>query len=239
MLRRLDSVELLQDRRSSREEGGLRMSWESRIFLKKAGRSMEPVRVCWRGWSNKGFNFEVSHDKVITLSWLTSKLNPLFDHPLQHTLTGSIDRPAFIKKILDSQLILNPPSSLEDLLSCYNSTLSNLLNIHAPLITKQSSHANNSWFTSYIQVFKTFRRHLEHVYKRTIDPASRAEALTNLKSSTHSYHKLVIAAKQKYYSSLIHSSSSNPRHLWRAVNSLHCKSPSPLPSSIPSPSIAY
>src|SRR6218665_2222049 len=65
------------------------------------------------------------------------------------------------------------------------------------------------------------------------------EALTNLKSATHRYHKLIIAAKQKYYSSLIHSSSSNPRHLWRAVNSLlHRKSPSPLPTSIPSPSIA-
>ena len=105
-----------------------------------------------------------------------------------------------------------------------------------PLIAKQSSHANNPWFTSYIQAFKTFRRHLEHVYKRTTDPASRAEALANLKSATHRYHKLVIAAKQKYYSSLIHSSSSNPRHLWRAVNSLlHRKSPYPLPSSIPSP----
>src|SRR6218665_1654205 len=50
---------------------------------------------------------------------------------------------------------------------------------------------------------------IEHAYKRTIDAASRAEALTNLKSATHRYHKLVIAAKQKYYSSLIHSSSSN------------------------------
>src|SRR6218665_471796 len=95
--------------------------------------------------------------------------------------TTPIDRPSFIKNILDSQLIPNPPSSLEDLLSCYNSTLSNLLNIHAPLITKQSSHANNPWFTSYIQAFKAFRRHLEHVYKRSIDPASRAEALANLK----------------------------------------------------------
>src|SRR6218665_552808 len=65
--------------------------------------------------------------------------------PLPHSfrLTGSIDRPAFIKNINDSQLILNLSSSLEDLLSCYNSTLSNLFNIHAPLITKQSSHANN------------------------------------------------------------------------------------------------
>src|SRR6218665_3566995 len=41
---------------------------------------------------------------IISSSWLTSKLNPLFDHPLQLTLrlTGSIDRPAFIKNILDS-----------------------------------------------------------------------------------------------------------------------------------------
>ena len=61
----------------------------------------------------------------------------------------------------------------------------------------------------------------------------------NLKSATNRYHKLIAAAKKKYYSSLIHSSSSNPRHLWRAVNSLlHRKSSSPLPSSIPSPSIA-
>src|SRR6218665_979181 len=28
-----------------------------------------PSLTCWRGWSNKGFNFEVSHDKVMTLSW--------------------------------------------------------------------------------------------------------------------------------------------------------------------------
>src|SRR6218665_1804898 len=75
---------------------------------------------------------------------------------------------------------------------------------------------------------KHFRRHLEHVYKRTIDPTSRAEAFSHLKSATHRYHKLVIAAKQKYYSSLIHSSSSNPQHLWRAVNYLlHHKSHSP------------
>ena len=38
-----------------------------------------------------------------------------------YRLFGSIDRQAFIKNICDSQLILNPPSSLDDLLSCYNS----------------------------------------------------------------------------------------------------------------------
>src|SRR5688572_31479193 len=44
-----------------------------------------------------------------------------------------------------------------------------------------------------------------------------------------------------YYSSLIHSSSSNARHLWTAVNSLlHRKSPSHCPDPFPPqfPSIA-
>ena len=152
---------------------------------------------------------------------------------------GSIDSQAFMKDILSSQLVLNPPSSLDDLLSCYNSTLSNLLDIHAPLITKPSSHAVNPWFTSYLQAFKTFRRRLQHIYKGATDSLSREKALSSLKSATHRYHKLIAATKRKYYSSLIHSSSSSPRHLWRAVNSLlHRKSSSPLPSSIPSPSMA-
>src|SRR5688572_2996665 len=69
-------------------------------------------------------------------------------------LTGSIDYQAFTKDILHSQLVLNPPSSLDDLLSCYNSTLSDLLDIHAPLITKHSSHTSNPWFTSYLQALK-------------------------------------------------------------------------------------
>src|SRR6218665_2361247 len=69
-------------------------------------------------------------------------------------------------------------------------------------------------------------------------PLEQKPCMVNLKSATHRYHTLITAAKKKYYSSLIHSSSTNPRHLWRAVNSLlHRKSSSPLPSSIPSPSI--
>src|SRR6218665_2798204 len=74
---------------------------------------------------------------------------------------------------------------------------------------------------------------------RTLLLEQKPWSLVNLKSATHRYHTLITAAKKKYYSSLIHSSSTNPRHLWRAVNSLlHRKSSFPLPSSIPSPSIA-
>lgn len=73
------------------------------------------------------------------------------------------------------QLIGNHPSVLEDLLSCYNSTLSDLLDIHAQLTTKQYSHAANLWFTTYFQAFTTLRRRLEHNYTRATDPASTAK----------------------------------------------------------------
>ena len=96
-------------------------------------------------------------------------------------LTGSIDRQGFTKDILIFQIILNPPSSLEDLLSCYNSTLSDLLNAPAPVITKRSSDPTDLWLTSYpgkpLIGFKTFRRRLEHIYKRATDPASKAKDL--------------------------------------------------------------
>src|ERR1700733_5174853 len=196
--------------------------------------------------SDSLFSPEISHsplyitDHYLIIADLEIKPLPK-PPPSTHSFRriGSIDRQAFITDILNSQLVLNPPSSLDDLLSCYNSTLSDLLNIHAQLVNKLSQHPSNPWFTSYLQAFKTFRRRLEHLYKRATDPTARTKALLALKSATNRYHKLVASAKKKYYSSLIHSNSSNPRHLWKAVNSLlHRKSSSPLPTSIPSQSIA-
>src|SRR5688572_15102684 len=99
-------------------------------------------------------------------------------------------------------------------------------------------HTSSPWTTSYLKAYKTFHRHIEHIYKYTIDSTSLYSKNPHyllITSTLYRYHKLITAAK-KYYFPLIHSSSSNPEHFWRAANSvLHQKSPSPLPSSIPSP----
>jgi len=113
-------------------------------------------------------------------------------------------------------------------------TISYLATIKRYLIVRNTTHHKtvlSRWQPLvHLQAFQTYRRHLVHVYKRAT--ASRANDLLNLKSITHKYHKLVTAAKKQYYSSYIYSSSSNPRHLWRAVNSLfhrnlpfHCPAP--------------
>ena len=148
---------------------------------------------------------------------------------------SSINIDTFMQDLSASDLILNTPSSLDDLLSSYNTTLSTLLDKHAPIITKSGSHSKNPWYNSYLQAFRSFRRRLERSYKRTRDP----ELLSALKSATNRYHQLLATAKKTIYSSLVHSRSSNPRLLWKTIiQLLHRNSPSQLPNSLPSSSIA-
>src|SRR6218665_517578 len=154
--------------------------------------------------------------------------------PASHSFRriSSINIEAFMRDLSSSDLVLNPPFFL---LCSYNATLSSLLDKHAPIITKSGSHSNNPWYTSYIQAFKSFRRRLERTYKRTRDP----QLLSELKSATNRYHNLLATAKKKFYSSLVHSRSSNPRLLWKTINQLlHRNSSSPLPNSLPPSSIA-
>src|SRR6218665_4052930 len=82
--------------------------------------------------------------------------------PVSHSFRriSSINIDAFMYNLSSSDLVLNPPSSFDDLLSSYNATLSALLDKHAPIITKSGSHTHNPWYTSYLQAFKSFRRRL-------------------------------------------------------------------------------
>ena len=57
------------------------------------------------------------------------------------------------RKVLLSSLVTNPPESLSHLVDLYDSTLSNLLDKHAPIVTKQSARVTPSkpWFTDSLR----------------------------------------------------------------------------------------
>ncbi len=104
-------------------------------------------------------------DLVITssLSNLLPKISFSFDTPSDHyPIFTTLNILPTISPL--QTLFLNPQSSLDDLLSSYNATLSALLDKHAPIITKSGSHSHNPWYTSYLQAFKSFRRRLERTY---------------------------------------------------------------------------
>jgi len=79
----------------------------------------------------------------------------------------SIDINSFLSDLQCSRLITNPPNSVGSLLIAYNTTLSLLLDKHAPVITKFSSRKSksNHWFTSTFRAFKSTVRRAENIWK--------------------------------------------------------------------------
>ena len=141
----------------------------------------------------------------------------------------SINMNKFIHDIHTSILISHPPNNLHDLVDCYNKTLSDLLNKHAPLKSKLfRPKPSNPWFSPTLAKLKSTRRHLEKIW-------SSSHSLLHLKllrSATNHYHAAIIKAKRLYNSSLISSNLHNPRKLWHTINHLLHRIAAPsLPSS--------
>ena len=148
----------------------------------------------------------------------------------------SIDVEKFMSDLSSEPLITNPPSTLSDLVESYNSTLTRLLDAHAPPITKPLlSRPSNPWFTPYLNQLKTVRRRLEKAWKHSASSLS----LSRLRLVTNLYHRSIINAKKLYHASLITANKAQPRKLWHTVNTiLHRKPPSILPTTIPATSLA-
>jgi len=129
----------------------------------------------------------------------------------------SISVPKFTRDILHSRLITHPPSNLSDLVDAYNTTLSTLLDAHAPLKTKTiRAKPVNKWFTPALSTLKSARRHIERLWLRTRSP----HQLKLLRTATNKYHSAIIDAKKRFNASLVSSSSANPSKIWNAINTL-------------------
>ena len=141
----------------------------------------------------------------------------------------SINIQSFIRDIISSRLITHPPTNLTDLVDCFNSTLCALLNKHAPLKCKSLRlKPANQWFTPALNKLKLAKRHLERVWSRT----HSAQDLGAFRTASNHFHSAIIKAKRDYNSTLISSSRTNPRQLWKTVNNiLHRSAVSVLPSS--------
>ena len=120
---------------------------------------------------------------------------------------------------MSSNLITLPSTNLSDLVDCYNSTITTLLNKHAPLK-----------FTPALNKLKLTERHLERASctSTSIIPSKilnfyvLPQIIIMLLSSKLKESKTV---------SLIASSFNNPRHLWHNVNKILRRTSSPVLSS--------
>ena len=126
----------------------------------------------------------------------------------------------------------------------YNTTLSSLLDKHAPVITKltRRQSPSNPWFTPAVCAFRSTVRHAEDLWKHTHSTVN----WSSFKSLRNKYHNLIFTAKKCYYSNVVSSSLATPNRSGKlSINFytanhqlLHRKSPSPLHSSTSGISLA-
>jgi hypothetical protein len=146
----------------------------------------------------------------------------------------SIDITSFSNDILASSLHTSPPISLSSYLQLFSTTLSCLLDKHAPLKTISCpSNTRKPFITDFILKQKSLRSKLETAYRRNKTDATKLA----FRRQANVVSKLITTARRSYYRTLISHSSKQPKKLWASLNSLLSRKTSPpLPHS-PSPSL--
>ena len=106
---------------------------------------------------------------LYSLNILRPPSSPISKHLTRAIHSINIER--FTRDIISSRLITHPPSNLSDLIDCYNSTLTNLLDKHAPLISKITrTKPPQPWFTPTLNKLKSAKRRLERTYGLNLTP---------------------------------------------------------------------
>ena len=87
---------------------------------------------------------------------------------MEYRKLRNIDIEQFQHDITTSQLVINPADDLDELISQYNKTLSDLLDQHAPMIKRMVTvRPNTSWYSDEIRKEKCTRRRLEWEWRKT------------------------------------------------------------------------
>ena len=149
----------------------------------------------------------------------------------------SINLTNFSNDILSSPLCTSPPpSTLESYLHLFDSTLTTILDKHAPLKSVTcSARPHKPFITPEILAQKSKRSKLETIFRRTRSP----ESFNNFKTQSKHVAKLITTAKRTYYKKLIGESTKQPKKLWSTLQSLLSLKTQPvLPTSISSFTLA-
>ena len=119
--------------------------------------------------------------------------------------------------LANSDLLIQPKSTLWELVNQYNGTLSKLLDKHDPKQTKRVQvRPPSPWMSHEIFVAKRRRRYLERIWRQTRSLLDRSRYTKQLHICNHMMSK----AKSDYYAHFISTNSENPRQMWKSVNTI-------------------
>lgn len=162
------------------------------------------------------------HFSVLADLNIPSKNSRSVPKTIRYRNLKAINMEAFRTGILNSDLITSPKGNAAELVEQYDTVLRNLLDAHAPLITK-TIHPKppNPWINPDILETKRQRRYLERVWRKNPTALNRSR----LTRQTHLCNKLMAKAKSAHYSKFINDHSGDHRSLWKAFNKVLHRGP--------------
>ena len=129
----------------------------------------------------------------------------------------AIDHELFRRDLRVSWLCRDPPESITDLVSCYNTTLSDLLDKHAPLFKKTITvRPRVPWFNVTVKEAKRISRKHERIWQKTRSELDRKRFT---KSRNHANH-VMEQARLDYYFKFIEENSTDQQRFFKATSAL-------------------
>ena len=126
-----------------------------------------------------------------------------------------IDIGKFRKDLLDLKLVTGKTSNID--VALYNSELSGLLDVHAPLRKKvMSVRELRPWYNNNIAQEKKLRRKKERIWRK----AKSTDSWNQYKLQRNKVSKLLNDSKRNYFNNLIEQNIYNTKELFKIMNGL-------------------
>ena len=128
-----------------------------------------------------------------------------------------IDKGKFKDDILRSDLFENCPHTLDDLVHCYNKSLADVLDKHAPMRKKViNARPLVPWFNEKIKLARREKRKAERKWRRT----GRREDVLDYKAKKNYVNQIMNDARITFYQDFIEKNSTDQRKLFIAAKTL-------------------
>jgi len=147
-----------------------------------------------------------------------------------------IDNDVFLQDIAIAAENLQSVSSVDELVSKYNSALQNIVQKHAPIKSRvTTTRPCADWFTAEVQTEKKKKRKYERRYRRT----RTLEDARLFKEQSDYYYHLLVTTRQKFYQEKIKTCGNDQKAMYSILSKLlHRSSPTLLPAHDDLPTLA-
>ena len=121
--------------------------------------------------------------------------------------------------LISSDLISNPSNDADTLYKQYHTTLTTLIDKHAPLHTKHTKAKYiPGWVNDAVIVAKETKCLFERIWRRNKSHFNRSQYMQKV----HQYNRTCIQAKSEFLKAKIQDNHHDPKKLWRVLgNVLH------------------